>query len=127
MGFGNELHNSLFLIPFDFHRSYVKRLIQTKESMSLLKLDDEMVRSTKKLDSDIRMLVYENYNKFIEATDTIRKMKQNVEVSVRMYVECIKRRLLFRSFVHSINKRLWSPTSKSLMNPFVQLALLPIP
>ncbi len=50
--------------------------------MSLLKLDDEMVRFIKKLDSDIRMLVYENYNKFIDATDTIRKMKQNVEVRV---------------------------------------------
>ncbi len=65
-----------------FHRSYVKRLIQTDESMSLLKLDNEMVRYIKKLDSDIRMLVYENYNKFIVATDTIRKMKQNVKVSV---------------------------------------------
>ncbi|CAN0272444.1 unnamed protein product, partial [Phaeothamnion confervicola] len=27
----------------------------------------------------MQMLVYENYNKFISATDTIRKMKQNVE------------------------------------------------
>lgn len=33
----------------------------------------------KKLDSDMQMLVYENYNKFISATDTIRKMAQNVE------------------------------------------------
>ncbi len=61
----------------------MKRLIQTNESINLLKLDDEMVRSIKKLDSDIHMLVYENYNKFIDATDTIRKMKQNVEVRVR--------------------------------------------
>lgn len=27
----------------------------------------------------MQMLVYENYNKFISATDTIRKMAQNVE------------------------------------------------
>lgn len=31
------------------------------------------------MDSDMQMLVYENYNKFISATDTIRKMAQNVE------------------------------------------------
>ena len=31
------------------------------------------------LDSDMQMLVYENYNKFITATDMIRKMKHNVE------------------------------------------------
>lgn len=37
------------------------------------------VREVKKLDSDMQMLVYENYNKFISATDTIRKMAQNVE------------------------------------------------
>lgn len=37
------------------------------------------LREVKKLDSDMQMLVYENYNKFISATDTIRKMAQNVE------------------------------------------------
>ena len=31
------------------------------------------------LDSDMQNLVHENYNKFISATDTIRKMKHNVE------------------------------------------------
>ena len=30
------------------------------------------------MDSDMQNLVYENYNKFISATDTIRKMKHNV-------------------------------------------------
>jgi vacuolar protein sorting-associated protein 51 len=31
------------------------------------------------LDSDMQMLVYENYNKFISATETIKRMKSNVE------------------------------------------------
>lgn len=31
------------------------------------------------LDSDMQMLVYENYNKFISATETIKRMKTNVE------------------------------------------------
>lgn len=39
-----------------------------------------MVSEIKSLDSDMQMLVYENYNKFISATDTIRKMKNRVEV-----------------------------------------------
>ena len=31
------------------------------------------------LDSDMQLLVYENYNKFLSATETIRSMKANVE------------------------------------------------
>eukprot|EP01111_Echinosteliopsis_oligospora_P015116 TRINITY_DN5868_c0_g1_i1.p1 TRINITY_DN5868_c0_g1~~TRINITY_DN5868_c0_g1_i1.p1 ORF type:complete len:788 (+),score=222.09 TRINITY_DN5868_c0_g1_i1:274-2364(+) len=38
-----------------------------------------MVTEIKSLDGDMKSLVYENYNKFISATDTIRKMKSNVE------------------------------------------------
>lgn len=35
----------------------------------------EIVRDTQTLHSDMQTLVYENYNKFISATDTIRQMK----------------------------------------------------
>jgi len=38
-----------------------------------------MSSEIKGLDSDMQMLVYENYNKFISATDTIRSMKCSVE------------------------------------------------
>ena len=31
------------------------------------------------LDGDMQMLVYENYNKFISATETIKRMKNNVD------------------------------------------------
>ena len=44
----------------------------------LLRRDDKMVQEIKSLDSDMQMLVYENYNKFIAATDTIRRMRENV-------------------------------------------------
>ncbi|XP_060711777.1 vacuolar protein sorting-associated protein 51 homolog [Hemiscyllium ocellatum] len=37
----------------------------------------EMVKHIRALDSDMQTLVYENYNKFISATDTIRKMKND--------------------------------------------------
>ena len=36
--------------------------------------EQKMVRDIKGLDSDMQTLVYENYNKFISATDTIRKV-----------------------------------------------------
>ena len=42
-----------------------------------------MVTEVKSLDSDMQMLVYENYNKFLSATDTIRKMRDNVEMMER--------------------------------------------
>ncbi|CAN6469088.1 unnamed protein product [Victoria cruziana] len=39
-----------------------------------------MAAEIKNLDTDLQMLVYENYNKFIGATDTIRRMKTNIVV-----------------------------------------------
>lgn len=38
-----------------------------------------MLSEIKNLDSDMQMLVYENYNRFISATDTVRTMKSNVD------------------------------------------------
>jgi len=58
---------------------YVKHLLKTAPMDTLLRRDDELVSEVKALDSDMQMLVYENYNKFISATDTIRKMKGDVE------------------------------------------------
>ncbi|KAJ3279298.1 Vacuolar protein sorting-associated protein 51 [Borealophlyctis nickersoniae] len=45
----------------------------------LIQRDNDLVSEIKELDGDMKTLVYENYNKFIAATDTIRKMKVNVE------------------------------------------------
>ncbi|CAN0049278.1 unnamed protein product, partial [Discosporangium mesarthrocarpum] len=59
--------------------AYVRGLLKKEKLEGLLRKDEEMVREVKKLDSDMQMLVYENYNKFISATDTIRKMARNVE------------------------------------------------
>ena len=38
--------------------------------------EQAMVKDIRSLDSDMQTLVYENYNKFISATDTIRKVGQ---------------------------------------------------
>lgn len=65
-------------VEFD-SSEYVRHLLRTCETADLLQRNDEMVHEIKALDSDMQMLVYENYNKFISATDTIRSMKENVE------------------------------------------------
>ena len=61
---------------------YVGTLLQYKSLEELVQRGNAMVSEIKSLDSDMQMLVYENYNKFISATDTIRKMKNRVEVSI---------------------------------------------
>lgn len=38
--------------------------------------ETEIVKDTLTLHSDMQTLVYENYNKFISATDTVRKVRQ---------------------------------------------------
>eukprot|EP00457_Paulinella_chromatophora_P002103 gb/GEZN01002107.1/.p1 GENE.gb/GEZN01002107.1/~~gb/GEZN01002107.1/.p1 ORF type:complete len:856 (+),score=133.20 gb/GEZN01002107.1/:28-2568(+) len=58
---------------------YVSDLLRQHSMKQLLKIDSDMIAAKATLDSDMQMLVYENYNKFISATDMIRTMKTNVE------------------------------------------------
>ncbi|KAH7279278.1 hypothetical protein KP509_37G013400 [Ceratopteris richardii] len=62
---------------FDADR-YMTSLVRRTNLDGLLQKDVEMAAEIKNLDSDMQMLVYENYNKFISATDTIRRMKENI-------------------------------------------------
>ncbi|KAG0580912.1 hypothetical protein KC19_4G210000 [Ceratodon purpureus] len=57
---------------------YIASLLRKTPVDRLLQRHVEMAAEIKNLDSDMQMLVYENYNKFISATDTIRRMKENV-------------------------------------------------
>ena len=43
--------------------------------MELMDSEASIYKQIQSLDSEMQTLVYENYNKFISATDTIRKMK----------------------------------------------------
>ncbi|KAI9144620.1 exocyst complex component Sec5-domain-containing protein [Paraphysoderma sedebokerense] len=58
---------------------HLKILLNEKQLPGLLKKDNYLIMEIKQLDGDMKTLVYENYSKFISATDTIRKMKSNVE------------------------------------------------
>jgi len=58
---------------------YFQNLIAERRVKELLKRNNELCTEIKTLDSDMQTLVYENYSKFISATDTIRSVKTNVD------------------------------------------------
>nr|KYP47571.1 Protein fat-free isogeny [Cajanus cajan] len=57
---------------------YMNIMARKSNLEGLLQRHVEMVAEIKNLDTDLQMLVYENYNKFICATDTIKRMKSNI-------------------------------------------------
>eukprot|EP01119_Soliformovum_irregulare_P019180 TRINITY_DN6020_c1_g1_i1.p1 TRINITY_DN6020_c1_g1~~TRINITY_DN6020_c1_g1_i1.p1 ORF type:complete len:758 (+),score=217.39 TRINITY_DN6020_c1_g1_i1:34-2274(+) len=60
-------------------KAYFENLLETKNLKQLIDNDNKMFSEIKQLDSAMKRLVYDNYNKFISATETIRTMKTNVE------------------------------------------------
>ncbi|KAI9243225.1 Vps51/Vps67-domain-containing protein [Sporodiniella umbellata] len=71
--------------PFDldgntFNSSmYFAHLLKEKSLRDLVEVDSSLVTEIREIDGDMKTLVYENYNKFISATDTIKNMRSNVE------------------------------------------------
>ncbi|OIW14733.1 hypothetical protein TanjilG_05354 [Lupinus angustifolius] len=57
---------------------YMNILAHKSNLEGLLQKHVQMAAEIKNLDTDLQMLVYENYNKFICATDTIKRMKSNI-------------------------------------------------
>ncbi|KAI8055526.1 Vps51/Vps67-domain-containing protein [Syncephalis plumigaleata] len=57
---------------------YTRKLIQEKDTPHLLTHHNKLVTEIRQLDSDMKSLVYENYGKFISATDTMRQMKDRL-------------------------------------------------
>lgn len=57
----------LIKINYKFKEKTLHEIIET---------ENEIVKETRKLDSEMQTLVSENYNKFISATDTIRKVNR---------------------------------------------------
>ncbi|XP_068146513.1 vacuolar protein sorting-associated protein 51 homolog [Drosophila tropicalis] len=69
--------------PFDMDTSgfdaekYLEKLLKDCSLREIMDTEAAVVKDTQTLHSDMQTLVYENYNKFISATDTIRKMKND--------------------------------------------------
>ena len=65
-----------------FHPTlYSSNLISTSTTHNLLSSSSDLTQSIRLLDSTMQTLVYENYSKFIDATDAIRSIGQSVSVS----------------------------------------------
>ncbi|KAI9217569.1 hypothetical protein BC828DRAFT_408379 [Blastocladiella britannica] len=58
---------------------YLKITLNEKTLSGLLKRDNELILEMKEIDGDRKTLVYENYSKLIDASDTIRKLREQVE------------------------------------------------
>ncbi|XP_064465645.1 vacuolar protein sorting-associated protein 51 homolog [Ornithodoros turicata] len=58
---------------------YLDKLLKECSLTELMDREHEMYKQIQALDSEMQTLVYENYNKFISATDTIRKMKKDLK------------------------------------------------
>ncbi|KAK9505452.1 hypothetical protein O3M35_009510 [Rhynocoris fuscipes] len=56
---------------------YLQKLLKEHSLKEIMEQEEAIVRDTQSLHSDMQTLVYENYNKFISATDTIKKMKSD--------------------------------------------------
>ncbi|KFM62792.1 Protein fat-free-like protein, partial [Stegodyphus mimosarum] len=56
---------------------YLHKLLKECNLNQLMQKEQQIYRQIQSLDSEMQTLVYENYNKFISATDTIRKMKND--------------------------------------------------
>ncbi|KAI3380339.1 hypothetical protein SNEBB_003308 [Seison nebaliae] len=69
--------------------TYMRHLIKTKKLPELIDRESELCKEIKNIGSDMQTLVYENYNKFITATDTIQQMKTEID---KMSDEVIKLR-----------------------------------
>ncbi|CAH8636730.1 unnamed protein product [Schistosoma intercalatum] len=56
---------------------YLDKSLKTKDLSDLISEEKALTDQIRSLDSDMQTLVYDNYSKFISATDTIRMMKSN--------------------------------------------------
>jgi prefoldin subunit 5 len=63
---------------FDASKTF-NELISSHTFEELLLMQNNLTSEIKSLDGNMQTLVYENYNKFISATDTIRSMKSHIE------------------------------------------------
>ncbi|CAG2165668.1 unnamed protein product [Oppiella nova] len=71
--------------PFDINSSefncdlYLNKLLKESTLSELMETEQGLYKQIQSLDSEMQTLVYENYNKFISATETIQKMSSHFD------------------------------------------------
>lgn len=72
----SEKSHPLNLNSVNFNsEQFVNNLIHKKGLDELVAVEEDMVQNVRRLDSEMQQLVYENYNKFLTATNTVRNMQ----------------------------------------------------
>lgn len=59
---------------------YLERLLKCASLRQIMDKEAEIVTQSQFLQSEMQTLVYENYNKFISATETVRKMRSDFRI-----------------------------------------------
>lgn len=70
--------NELDSDGFDAER-HVEKLLAAESLESILRTEARLISETMNLDGEKKSLVYDNYSKLIAATETIRKMRTNMD------------------------------------------------
>lgn len=73
--------------------AYVNKILKECSLKDVMNVETMIIRDTQSLHSDMQTLVYENYNKFISATDTMRTMKtefKQMETEMNLLVSNVK-------------------------------------
>ncbi|OLY80177.1 Vacuolar protein sorting-associated protein 51-like protein [Smittium mucronatum] len=90
--------NSFSSVPPDTDsynwEKYTEKILREKKIPGLLIQSNTLDSEIRKLDSDMKTLVYENYNKFIKATDTLGEMSsyaENIEKQMASLLEKISK------------------------------------
>ena len=60
-------------------QSYVTHLLSTQNLSGLLRVEGALVNEIRSLDGEKKALVYDNYSKLITATETIGRMRRNMD------------------------------------------------
>ncbi|XP_015939367.2 vacuolar protein sorting-associated protein 51 homolog [Arachis duranensis] len=86
---------------------YMNLMVHKSNLEGLLQRHVEMAAEIKNLDTDLQMLVYENYNKFISATDTIKRMKSNISGMETNMEQLLEKIMSVQSRSDSVNTSLF--------------------
>ncbi|KAL8735626.1 MAG: hypothetical protein Q9166_000795 [cf. Caloplaca sp. 2 TL-2023] len=74
-----EFINSELDTPGFDAEAYVRDVLARESLQGLLKIESGLINEIRALDGEKKALVYDNYSKLIAATDTIRKMRTNMD------------------------------------------------
>ncbi|KAJ2805156.1 hypothetical protein H4R20_002206 [Coemansia guatemalensis] len=60
-------------------KKYLKKLLESQGVAGLLQADNQLVREVRQIDGAMKTMVYENYSRFIRATQAIQQMKRDAD------------------------------------------------